>query len=73
MGFGYRIACGYAWVGVDIDPKVKEVQASLQAAYANAKALGDAKLVKQIGNTIVKELARGILGVLGLGGSTRRR
>ncbi len=28
---------------------------------------------KQIGNTIVKELARGLLGVLGLGGTTRRR
>lgn len=28
---------------------------------------------KQIGNTVVRELARGILGVLGLGGSTRRR
>jgi len=27
---------------------------------------------KQIGNTVVRELARGILGVLGLGGSTRR-
>lgn len=28
---------------------------------------------KQLGNTVVRELARGILGVLGLGGSTRRR
>ena len=28
---------------------------------------------KQIGNTVVRELARGILGVLGLGSSTRRR
>ncbi len=28
---------------------------------------------KQIGNTVVRELARGILGVLGLGGSTRKR
>jgi hypothetical protein len=28
---------------------------------------------RQIGNTVVRELARGILGVLGLGGSTRRR
>ena len=28
---------------------------------------------RQIGNTVVRELARGILGVLGLGGSTKRR
>ncbi len=28
---------------------------------------------RQIGNTVVRELARGILGVLGLGGSTRKR
>jgi hypothetical protein len=28
---------------------------------------------KQLGNTVVRELARGLLGVLGLGGSTRRR
>lgn len=28
---------------------------------------------RQIGNTVIKELARGIFGVLGLGGSTRRR
>jgi len=28
---------------------------------------------RQIGNTVVRELTRGILGVLGLGGSTRRR
>ena len=28
---------------------------------------------RQIGNTVVRELARGILGVLGLGGSARRR
>jgi DNA helicase HerA-like ATPase len=28
---------------------------------------------RQIGNTVVRELARGILGVLGLGGTTRRR
>lgn len=28
---------------------------------------------RQIGNTVVRELTRGILGVLGLGGTTRRR
>jgi DNA helicase HerA-like ATPase len=28
---------------------------------------------RQLGNTVVRELARGILGVLGLGGSTRKR
>ena len=28
---------------------------------------------RQMGNTVVRELARGILGVLGLGGTTRRR
>jgi hypothetical protein len=30
-------------------------------------------MVRQVGNTVVRELARGILGVLGLGGKTSRR
>jgi len=28
---------------------------------------------RQLGNTVVRELARGILGVLGLGGLTKKR
>jgi DNA helicase HerA-like ATPase len=35
--------------------------------------IADHTLTKQIGRTVATELARGILGVLGLGGSTRRR
>lgn len=30
-------------------------------------------MVRQVGTTVVRELARGILGVLGLGGATKRR
>ncbi|MDX2250342.1 MAG: helicase HerA-like domain-containing protein [Bacteroidia bacterium] len=30
-------------------------------------------MVRQLGNTVARELTRGLLGVLGLGGSTRRR
>ncbi|MBX7052336.1 MAG: DUF853 domain-containing protein [Flavobacteriales bacterium] len=30
-------------------------------------------MVRQVGNTVVRELARGLLGVLGLGGKTSRR
>ena len=47
---------------VDIDPKVKSVQDSLQKAYANAKALGDEKLVAQIGNTITMLVRTQVLG-----------
>jgi hypothetical protein len=38
--------------GADIDPTVKSIQDSLQKAFAEAKALGDDKLIAQIGNTI---------------------
>lgn len=38
--------------GLDIDPKVKNIQDLLQKAYVNAKELGDEKLMNQIGNTI---------------------
>jgi hypothetical protein len=30
-------------------------------------------MVRQVGNTVVRELARGLLGVLGLGGGSRRK
>ncbi|MCC6601253.1 MAG: DUF853 family protein [Crocinitomicaceae bacterium] len=30
-------------------------------------------MVRQVGNTVMREVARGLLGVLGLGGSTRRK
>ena len=38
--------------GADIDPTVKSIQDSLQKAFAQAKTLGDEKLIAQIGNTI---------------------
>jgi DNA helicase HerA-like ATPase len=33
----------------------------------------DSPIVKQVGRTVARELTRGILGVLGLGGTTRRK
>jgi hypothetical protein len=48
--------------GMDIDPKVKSIQDSLQKAYANAKALGDEKLATQIGNTLTMLLRDQVLG-----------
>jgi len=33
----------------------------------------DSSITKQVGRTVFKELTRGLLGVLGVGGSTRRR
>ena len=47
---------------VDIDPKVKSVQDYLQKAYANAKELGDEKLMTQIGNTITMVVRNQVLG-----------
>jgi len=47
---------------VDIDPKVKAIQDSLQKALANAKQLGDEKLVKQIGNTLTMLVRTQVLG-----------
>ena len=48
--------------GVDIDPSVKAIQDSLQKALANAKQLGDEKLVKQIGNTLTMLVRTQVLG-----------
>jgi hypothetical protein len=47
---------------VDIDPKVKAIQDSLNKALANAKALGDEKLVNQIGNTITMLVRTQVVG-----------
>ena len=47
---------------VDIDPKIKNIQDYLQKAYANAKALGDEKLMTQIGNTITMVVRNQVLG-----------
>jgi hypothetical protein len=47
---------------IDIDPKVKSVQDYLQKAYANAKSLGDEKLMTQIGNTITMVVRNQVLG-----------
>jgi hypothetical protein len=33
----------------------------------------DNPIAKQVGRTVARELTRGLLGVLGLGGSTRSR
>jgi len=48
--------------GIDIDPKVKNIQNLLQKAYANAKSLGDEKLMTQIGNTITMVVRNQVLG-----------
>lgn len=48
--------------GLDIDPKVKNIQNLLQKAYANAKSLGDEKLMTQIGNTITMVVRNQVLG-----------
>jgi hypothetical protein len=47
---------------IDIDPKVKAIQDSLSKALANAKALGDEKLVQQIGNTITMLVRTQVVG-----------
>jgi len=46
----------------DINPTVKSIQDSLQKAFAQAKELGDAKLVTQIGNTITMLVRDQVLG-----------
>ena len=38
-----------------------------------SKPLIDRTVTRQIGRTLAREFARGILGVLGIGGTTRRR
>ena len=48
--------------GIDIDPKVKHIQDLLQKAYANAKEVGDEKLMTQIGNTITMVVRNQVLG-----------
>tara|TARA_B110000503_G_C7139240_1_gene410187 strand:+ start:1421 stop:2284 length:864 start_codon:yes stop_codon:yes gene_type:complete len=51
-----------AAVEADIDPKIKSIQDSLQKAFANAKQLGDEKLMQQIGNTITMLVRTQVLG-----------
>lgn len=51
---------------IDIDPKVKTIQDSLSKALANAKALGDEKLVNQIGNTITMLVRTQVVGQQGV-------
>jgi hypothetical protein len=46
----------------DIDPTVKSIQDSLQKAFAQAKQLGDEKLMNQIGNTITMLVRTQVLG-----------
>lgn len=48
--------------GADIDPTVKSIQDSLQKAFAQAKTLGDEKLIAQIGNTITMLVRTQVLG-----------
>jgi hypothetical protein len=48
--------------GDDIDPTVKSIQDSLQKAFAQAKTLGDEKLMNQIGNTITMLVRTQVLG-----------
>jgi len=48
--------------GEDIDPTVKSINDSLQTALAQAKKLGDTKLVTQIGNTLTMLLRDNIIG-----------
>lgn len=50
----------------DIDPTVKSIQDSLQKAFANAKTLGDEKLIAQIGNTITMLVRTQVLGAQGI-------
>ena len=50
----------------DIDPTVKSIQDSLQKAFAQAKTLGDEKLMNQIGNTITMLVRTQVLGQQGM-------
>lgn len=52
--------------GGDIDPTVKSIQDSLQKAFAQAKTLGDEKLMNQIGNTITMLVRTQVLGQQGV-------
>jgi len=58
-------------VEADIDPKIKSIQDSLQKAFANAKQLGDEKLMQQIGNTITMLVRTQVLGGQPLGESKK--
>jgi hypothetical protein len=53
-------------MGGDIDPTVKSIQDSLQKAFAQAKTLGDEKLMNQIGNTITMLVRTQVLGQQGM-------
>ncbi|MGE0567358.1 MAG: helicase HerA-like domain-containing protein [Bacteroidia bacterium] len=49
------------------EPKSKKTEKS------TIEKMSENTMVRQVGRTVVREITRGLLGVLGLGGSTRRR
>jgi len=54
---------------------LEQQKASKKASGSRSKSkpLIDRTVTRQIGRTFAREIARGILGVLGIGGTTRRR
>jgi uncharacterized protein len=55
------------------EPKPRSREKSEKAEPSFLDRASKNTMVRQVGNTVVRELARGLLGVLGLGGGSRRR
>ena len=56
----------------DFDTQNK-IPASTRQPKSAVEKMIDSPLARQVGRTVARELTRGILGVLGLGGTTRKR
>jgi DNA helicase HerA-like ATPase len=54
-------------------PKRKTASKESEEEQGMLERLSRNPMARQIGNTVVREVARGLLGVLGLGGGTKRR
>jgi len=51
----------------------EKIRKKASSSRRSSKPLIDRTVTRQIGRTLAREFARGILGVLGIGGTTRRR
>lgn len=57
----------------EIEAPAPKKKTSQKEERSVLESLSKNTMVRQVGNTVVREVARGLLGVLGLGGSTKKK
>ncbi|PBQ31230.1 ATPase [Sphingobacteriaceae bacterium] len=62
-----------ATVEEEESPRAKKEKRPAKEEKSTIEKLSENTMVRQVGRTVVKEVARGLLGVLGIGGSGRKK